>query len=65
MSKKSFANCQELTVELQGMKCVILERVQATVKIVSYPSTMGRPVMKSMETESQGLMGTGRGMEDP
>jgi hypothetical protein len=42
------------------MKWAIFERVYTIVRIASYPSTLGSRVMKSIETESQGLVGTGK-----
>jgi hypothetical protein len=46
------------------MKWALFERVQTTVRMASLPSTFGRLVIKSIETESQGLVETGRGMDD-
>jgi hypothetical protein len=47
------------------MKWAIFERVHTTIGMASYPSTLGRLVMKSIETESQGLVGTCKGIDDP
>jgi len=65
LSKNNFAYYRELTVELHGIKWAIFERVHTTVRIASYPSTLGRLVIKSIETESQGLDGTSKGIDDP
>jgi hypothetical protein len=50
----------------QAMKCVILENISTTTNIESLPFlNLGRPKIKSIETLTQGSLGTGQGVYNP
>ena len=65
-SKKSLAVSGAVAVVLVGAKCTILEKVSTKTTIASCPAlVLGSWVMKSMDTCSQALVGTGKGCSNP
>ena len=52
------ANFRAFRFLLQGMKWLILVRRSMTTRIVSYPSEIGRSMMKSMAIDFYGWSGT-------
>jgi hypothetical protein len=50
----------------QAMKCVVLENLSTTTNIEYFPFLdLGRPKIKSIETSTQGSIGTGKGVYNP
>ena len=50
----------------KAMKCAILENLSTITNIESLPFLdLGRPKIKSIETSTQGLLGTSKGVYNP
>jgi hypothetical protein len=65
-SKKSLAVASTMMLFLQATRITILEKWSTTTKTKSFPHLVdGRPDMWSIEMDSHGLLGVGRGVYKP